>query len=412
MYVQRNFSKAISSTPLQVLIAYQSIDTARGKVNKDLLGCLDALDWDNAIKFLNFHKMSQMLYWQIRQHNAGVLIPDNVLSELKGIYKESVERQKLFSEETKTISSMFQNKGIDSLVYKGASLSGYFPEHGLRRYGDIDIIIRRDSFLQADRIIQNMGYVRASSLPSSSQLQVLLKYGYCANYTKELDCGIKIPLELHWELGLKRLQLPGFLESAWNSSVKYDIGGVAVNVMCPAHLWISLCHHGAKHVWYNIRWLADLVAVSNIMQESDYAIADDIACRLKIKRSKDLAECLLNEAGFSYLIYKKTQMTSPENVIRRLVKIVVQRFNNGCLDSPSLALGRHFEVSVLDSFLARIKYYISWLYIPSVADIQSVRLPKSLQFFYVFVRFGRLVLLKPFRAMKIFRSVWSGKGDT
>ena len=72
---------------------------------------------------------------------------------MKGIYRYSLFKNSLLLSKGRAIIKQFIEAKIDFILFKGAALTiKYYKNHSIRPMGDIDFLIHRKDFLQAEKI--------------------------------------------------------------------------------------------------------------------------------------------------------------------------------------------------------------------------------------------------------------------
>jgi hypothetical protein len=86
------------------------------------------------------------------------------------------------------------NAGIPCCVIKGEDFATrLYPSRALRPYRDVDLLVPRTAFHEADAVLQSLGF--APQLPERKYDAA--EYGQISYYAK---CAERWPLELHWNL--------------------------------------------------------------------------------------------------------------------------------------------------------------------------------------------------------------------
>lgn len=116
-------------------------------------------EWRNFINLLAPHGMLPFFYWRIYSLPKDMRPPDETTSYLKDVFLLSTARAMQIDNQVNALQKAFKNNNLPILILKGAALSRYaYPEPGLRPCTDIDLLIRPDDFLQADKVLNSLGY--------------------------------------------------------------------------------------------------------------------------------------------------------------------------------------------------------------------------------------------------------------
>ena len=97
--------------------------------------------------------------------------------------------------------------------------------------------------------------------------------------------------------------MPGYFASAfdhqdvWDSLVPIDLGGRTIPGLCPEHLILLLCVHGAKHAFERLGWICDiascLVAFPNLRWPDVLAASTRAGTMRQLLQGLRIAEDLL-----------------------------------------------------------------------------------------------------------------------
>ncbi len=120
---------------------------------------LPALDFSAA----DFEKIAPLLL----QTGSGALAWSRVReSELEGLaaaaelrqaYRLNTLNSQIYQAKIEKVFSLLRSAGIEPILIKGWSAARYYPELAFRPYGDIDICVRRDQYLEAVRTLASLG---------------------------------------------------------------------------------------------------------------------------------------------------------------------------------------------------------------------------------------------------------------
>src|SRR5262245_55680778 len=116
------------------------------------------VDWEYLFQLARRHSIIPLLYVQLEQHASDLVRPP-VLTKLKKHYLENSARNALLTGELCRLINLFRDEGIDAIAYKGPVLAQFaYGNLALRRFVDLDVIVRKSDVLQAREILLNEGY--------------------------------------------------------------------------------------------------------------------------------------------------------------------------------------------------------------------------------------------------------------
>src|SRR6266516_2650317 len=68
-------------------------------------------------------------------------------------------------------------------------------------------------------------------------------------------------LELHWSLTSNSLLMPLDLYMLCSRSQTIRVGSASFTTLSDEELFLYLCVHGSVHMWFRLKWLADIAAL-------------------------------------------------------------------------------------------------------------------------------------------------------
>ncbi|MCB9177173.1 MAG: nucleotidyltransferase family protein [Caldilineae bacterium] len=164
--------------------------------------------------------------------------------------------------ETRRIAGALSAAGVELILLKGAALAlTLFRDPGLRRMGDVDLLVRPEAVPAALAALRALGYAPG---------QVEAHRGSRLAFENEVMLYRSAPpetlVELHWQLFddpfyQDRLPMAWF----WARTRPADLDGVAARQLEPSAQLLHLCAHLALHHGRpghpRLRWLHDIAAL-------------------------------------------------------------------------------------------------------------------------------------------------------
>ena len=142
------------------------------------------------------HSIVPLVYLQLERH-ASDLVPPQILSKLKQHYLENSARNTVLTAELCRLIDLFRDAGIEAIPYKGPVLALFaYGNIALRRFVDLDVIVKKSDVLKAREILLNEGYTPSKSL-SLSQQELLLRTQHNMQFSRDNH---RLIIELHWEV--------------------------------------------------------------------------------------------------------------------------------------------------------------------------------------------------------------------
>src|SRR5262249_8499074 len=147
------------------------------------------------------------------------------------------------------------NSGIEVVPYKGPALALFaYNDLALRRYVDLDIMVRKSDVLRARDLLIADGYYQTRQL-SLDQQQRLFRTQHNLQFSRS---GHKLIVELHWEVASHLFASSVQAEELWQNLATIELNEVAVKTLSAEDLLFSLCVHGSRHLWERLSWICDI----------------------------------------------------------------------------------------------------------------------------------------------------------
>lgn len=218
------------------------------------------IDWNQFLAWVQRNRIAPLIYHNLRQSIISK-IPETVISQLQKDFERNSPRVLMQLAESTRLSRLLADAGIRSMIIKGASLSQFaFGNPLLRESGDIDVVIEAGHVAEADLLLAKAGYQR---VVPDIQMAPALCEAYCrrrSQFGYHLEKR-NLVLELHWRLTSNPLLIPIEAIPLWDRSEPVRIGGADFATLCDEDLFLYLCVHGSVHMWFRLKWLADIAAL-------------------------------------------------------------------------------------------------------------------------------------------------------
>ncbi|WP_042315982.1 nucleotidyltransferase domain-containing protein [Desulfofarcimen acetoxidans] len=237
---------------LSLMLASISSDTTKTEMllNKPT-------DWQFFAHLAVHHRVYPIVYKTLSQLNNPV-VPGNVLCLLRQKCRENTIKALSMTGETVRIVKCLENHGIPCLVLKGVPLAlRLYGDIYLRPSKDIDILVHPDLLEKAQAILENEGYYRIDTKNlTTRQLEIYSKASPNSFHFSYWHSSKEINLELH----IKPIDRGYVLSLPIEGNVnRIGIAGNPLPVLLDEEWLLYLILHGAKHAWFRLRWLNDIV---------------------------------------------------------------------------------------------------------------------------------------------------------
>ncbi len=200
------------------------------------------------------------------------------------------------------LEERFAASGIGMMVVKGPALAVQaYGDAAMRKYGDLDFLVRDKDIAAATQLMMDAGY--AAEIPLST-----IAAGKIPGQYMFRQAATKLLVELHTNRTMRYYPRPLPLEKLFARQVRVNIEGRTIPAPCAEDHLIIICVHGAKHLWEQLLWIADVAALISRNTELRWELAEQSA--------RDVgAETILH--GGLLLAAEVLQTSLPAEVLRR-----------------------------------------------------------------------------------------------
>jgi hypothetical protein len=354
---------------------------------------LSEMDWNFLIPTAQRHGVLP-LFSQGISRDFSQPSPAGVPSELRELFYSNVRRNLYVLSELFEWLDLLGSHGIQAIPLKGPVLS-YFL-HGnaaLRQSIDHDILIHKRNLAKAKSLLLHEGFQPIYSLPDTLEGVFL-----------ENECEItlahpqgKTNVELHWGFAPRYFSVDLDMEGMWKRLEAISVGGREILNLCKEDLLVMLCIHGSKHLWNRLMWICDVAKLIHSHRELDW--------NRVMKQVHDTGTERMLHVGL-WLAKDILQAELPGEILRGITrdrqsqslsrKVASELFSDSYA-VPSVYQFHGFHLQVRERLHDRILFCLRILFLPTLKDFMSVKLPERLRFFYYWIHPLRLALRQAFQ---------------
>jgi len=344
-----------------------------------------ATDWDYLYRLAELHALLPLLYRGLE--DAGASVPLAHRERLRGRYRDNATRNTLLAGELARIARLFEAEDIPLLAYKGPALAmQVYGGLALRRFIDLDVIVRRRDVARAGELLLSLGFVKPSGL-TASQERFLLRWQHNLAYTGD---GGRMIVELHWEVSPRPYASVPLDEGVWARAHSVQLFGAGVKSLSAEDLLIALSVHGTKHLWERLAWVCDIAALVNSQTDLDWQLVQRLARDSRLERMLHLSLRLAHGLSGARLPAEVLEENANAGV-EGLAADVASRLFKGTDYKPA-GLARNVVFNMRARARLREKAsYLRFIFTPTDGDLTAVALPDGMSFLYYLLRPLRLV---------------------
>lgn len=345
------------------------------------------LDWNYLVGLARRHTVLPLLRRQLEAH-AGGSVPPEVIQGLRESFRRNAARNLLLAGELLRLTKLLEDEGVRTLAYKGPALAACaYGDLSLRRFIDLDIIVRRRDVPRAAELLRSHGFDAHAGL-SRAQQETLLRTQHNLAFTRD---GGRLSVELHWDVAARRFAALPLDEDVWARAVVVGLCGGVVRTLAAEDLLVALCVHGAKHFWERLAWVCDLNELLRANPNLDWPLALGRAGQAHVERMLLLGLRLASSLLGAPLPEDVRRRVRADAAAARLSLEVARRMFDGAEFEPlGLVRGVSFNLRARRRLVEKARYF-RFILTPTDKDLTARRLPHGLTFAYYLLRPLRLI---------------------
>jgi len=347
------------------------------------------VDWEYLFQLARRHSIVPLVYVQLQQH-ASDLVPLEFLNKLKKHYFENSARNTLLTAELCRLIKLFSQEGIETIPYKGPVLALFaYGDVALRRFVDLDVIVKKPDVLKAREILLSQGYTPSKSL-SLDQQEMLLRTQHNMQFSRDNH---RLIIELHWEVAPHLFASTVNGERLWQDLITLDLHGTPVKTFSAEDLLFSLCVHGSRHLWERLAWICDIAELIK-RQPLDWPALLERAAISDTERMFLLGVHLAQQLLDAPVPAEVKQRCNADQRLSSLTDNIIEHLFNGPTHVPATSREIFkYNIGVRKTLSARARYLL-YMFRPTDSDLGSHSLPPRLSFAYYLTRPFRLFRTK------------------
>lgn len=347
------------------------------------------IDWNLFLELAKHHRVFPTVYQTLAAYNHPS-IPAYVIKALQQEYTKNAFKAIGMAGEMVRVIRCFEENGIKPLVLKGSPLAlKLYGDVALRPSHDIDILVEPGCLEKAGMLLTKAGYKKNHQDFSLTprQQKAHLKRFHHFSYT---NADRKICLELHWKINAIDLKYHTLSNSITS---QIEVAGYSMPVLADEELFMYLMVHGARHMWFRLRWLCD---IERFMRQENGLDWDRIIFLAKhsgqsiilyqtMILGKELFNLPIPDCLAIHVVDNPETWMLAKTVIDNLFDRAEQ------LTSPRSSYWRNFMVK--NSYNLKIQpgrnkklFYLLSLFEPNANDFRLISLPDSLYPVYYLIR--------------------------
>lgn len=336
------------------------------------------LNQERFLKLVKQHRVVNQVTNCFKKYEAA--FPE-LYTQLKQLNSKATRKMLNLSSVLIQINSLFSNGGIETLAFKGPTLSSVaYGNVNARFCRDLDVLIDELNITKAEELLLQSGFTR--SYPEFDLSQRQHTY-FVANYDQMVFVRRNpfTVVELHWKLFQNKHLLNIDFHQLYKTRQVASIGQSDCPTLSAPNLFLYVITHGAKHNWNKLYWLLDfskLASNKSLNWDDVYDLASNHNLLPVVHQAVLLSNKLL-EIEFPSRVLKNAVN---DKKAQQLTQIALNQIET---DFKSEQNGIR---KTLDSLRYRIqlksnlKYQLGYFRFVSLNDFSLLKLPDQLFFLY------------------------------
>jgi hypothetical protein len=381
---------------LLLLCARTRVDSQQRKQIRAL--ARKPLDWNFVLTKAQPHALIPLMYRNLSQFCADV-IPSSALRQLASDNQVNAERNRKNTAEMIRVLREFKAAGISAVPYKGPALA--ILAHGdieLRKFWDLDIVIRPRDIIPAKTLLLSQGYEwhpmqgQVTGRNEARNFRVWHEYSFIHPDTRAM-------IDLHWRITPNRFPFDVDLDGLWEQLKPARLLDEDIQVFPTEATLLFLCVHGSKDMWWKrIGWICDISELLASNPDLDWSYSFEMAKDTGTRRMLLLGLSLAHELLQAPLPEQVLSRIRSDNAVQPLVDHVIRRLFDEQSAIDYFVERQRFHISVRERFRDRLPAYrhmvkaaFTKIFVPDRKTQELVRLPDALSALYYLVHPARLL---------------------
>lgn len=343
------------------------------------------LDWDYFYQLARRHSLVPLVSSQL-ERLVKEFVPPDVRQRFRRDYQENAARNLVLADELISLVKACADVGVEAVIFKGPALAvSAYGDLALRRFIDLDLIVRHADVTRAIEVLVAQGYAPSKSL-NAEQQALLVRTQHNLQFTRG-----RLIVELHWQVSSELFAASVTAEDLWQDLETIQINQADLKTLATENLFFSLCVHGSRHLWQRLVWICDLDRVIATRKSIDLS-----RLMTRAKQTNMLRMFLLGPALAAKILATRLPNSISDAIARdRRIDSLAGKIQERLFDGPEqrpASLGEilRYNLVIRSDWHSRLRY-CRFLFAPTDSDLEALRLSRSFHFVYYFLRPFRLL---------------------
>lgn len=378
------------SPEFRLLLACCQPDTEQTNPEELLAFSRRGVQWPEFLRLAERHQVTSLAYRNLK-HCAQEIAPPEAMKAIKDRSDARRRSSLILAGELAKLSRVFAAAGVRVIPLKGPALSlQLYNDLTLRSFVDLDLLARPEDLDTVEEALFSAGLVRAAPdfALSPRQRAYFMRIGRHYAYIHPQN---RFHVELHWRLWPNpHLLPPNQTAQAFERCQSINLAGNPVPILADEDNLAFLAIHGASHKWTSLKWLCDLVALINHLENAQWQRLADAAMQTNLRRPLAQGLALVNALFNLPLPGSARAAIQEDRRIQELVQLAFTALTVATPSEPQGNLHRFYHTQYLwklnDSFEYRLIALENFWLDPFARDWKDIHIPDALFPLYIILR--------------------------
>jgi hypothetical protein len=206
----------------------------------------------------------------------------------------------------------------------------------------------------------------------------------------------RLIVEIHWRVSARLFSSPLDEETLWENLHTDTFAGMPINALAPEDLLLSLCVHGAKHLWERLSWITDIAQLLAVHPDLNWPSLLERARRTGTERMLLLGLHVARELlGAPLPTDVEARLEADPEIVPLARQIYAGLFAGGAgaeAGNDASGISGYFIFQLRARRRLRDKFnYCRYVISPTEEDLTLLSLPAPLSFVYYLLRPLRMI---------------------
>lgn len=341
----------------------------------------DGIDWTGFARKAVDHGLTSLAAHQLLRI-APEAVPGDILHAFQVLTEETRRKNRALFDELGRIIDALAKDGIEAIPFKGPILAiEAYGDLGLRKFRDLDFLVRDPDLATTIAVLGRMGYERTGELTAAQFDLIHRLQGQEIVFGQTSGTAV----EPHTRLTSLKMALDIDHAALWGRARRTELDSRSFLTMAPEDTLLLLAIHGGKEMWWNLKWVCDILAFIESHPRLDWSEVVERARAQGCLRMVLLAVSLTRTYFDVGIPDEVIANAGSDPAVRRMVISIAEQWRGDePITSPSnqsVSMGR---LRLHDGIMRRARYVARTVFLPGPQHIGAVALPGRLKTYIPF----------------------------